>query len=173
MEQLVNISSYPAPWGPLWIATTDSGICTISLRDGREAFEKKLRGRVANALILESAGAHEPIHGQLEAYFNGQRRDFLVGLDLRGTSFQMQTWKALMRIPYGETRSYQDIAKRIGSPRAVRAIGQANGKNPVPIIVPCHRVVRANGDLGGFGAGLDLKKYLLGLEQSQAKGGSK
>jgi methylated-DNA-[protein]-cysteine S-methyltransferase len=101
---------------------------------------------------------------QLRAYFDGQLRKFEVPLDMQGTGFQMRCWRQLETIPYGETRSYLQIATAIGSPQAVRAVGAANGANPVPIIVPCHRVIGASGKLVGYGGGLPLKKRLLELE---------
>ncbi|MGB5331393.1 MAG: methylated-DNA--[protein]-cysteine S-methyltransferase [Woeseiaceae bacterium] len=101
---------------------------------------------------------------QLEEYFAGARKDFDLPLTLAGTEFQVSVLKALLEIPYGETVSYGDIAKRIGRPRAVRAVGAANGRNPIPIVVPCHRVIGSSGDLTGFGGGLDTKEALLRLE---------
>src|ERR1035438_1533137 len=105
---------------------------------------------------------------QLRAYFAGQLRHFDLPLDLRGTDFQLRVWRELERIPYGETRSYLQIAEAIGAPRAVRAVGAANGANPIPIVVPCHRVIGANGKLVGCGGGLPLKKRLLQLEGALA-----
>jgi len=104
--------------------------------------------------------------GQLEAYFAGRLRDFDLPLDLRGTTFQCAVWSALRTIPYGETWSYRDLAAHIGRPSAVRAVGAANGRNPIPIIVPCHRVIGSDGSLTGFGGGLPLKARLLALERS-------
>lgn len=101
---------------------------------------------------------------QLEEYFAGERKDFDLPLHLSGTDFQVQVLQELRRIPYGETTSYGDIAKRIGRPKAMRAVGAANGRNPIPIIVPCHRVIGSSGDLTGFGGGLDTKEALLRLE---------
>ncbi|MDH3417593.1 MAG: methylated-DNA--[protein]-cysteine S-methyltransferase [Gammaproteobacteria bacterium] len=101
---------------------------------------------------------------QLEEYFAGARKDFDLPLRLEGTEFQVSVLKALQEIPYGETVSYGEIAKRIGRPRAVRAVGAANGRNPIPIVVPCHRVIGSSGDLTGFGGGLDTKEALLRLE---------
>jgi len=101
---------------------------------------------------------------QLEEYFAGDRREFDLPLNLSGTEFQVQVLEELQRIPYGETTSYGDIAKRIGRPKAMRAVGAANGRNPIPIIVPCHRVIGSSGDLTGFGGGLDTKAALLRLE---------
>ncbi|MFY9726054.1 MAG: methylated-DNA--[protein]-cysteine S-methyltransferase [Bryobacteraceae bacterium] len=102
---------------------------------------------------------------QLRAYFAGELRRFDLPLDLAGTDFQRRVWLELTRIPYGETRSYQDLARAIGSPKAVRAVGAANGANPVAIVVPCHRVIGAGGKLVGYGGGLPLKRRLLDLER--------
>jgi len=101
---------------------------------------------------------------QLDEYFEGARKDFDLPLKLSGTEFQVSVLKALQNIPYGETVSYGEIAKRIGRPRAMRAVGAANGRNPIPIVVPCHRVIGSGGDLTGFGGGLDTKEALLRLE---------
>jgi methylated-DNA-[protein]-cysteine S-methyltransferase len=108
---------------------------------------------------------------QLRAYFNGQLRDFDLPLEMIGTQFQKRVWHALRTIPYGETRSYSQVAAEIGSPNAVRAVGAANGKNPIPIVVPCHRVIGAGGDLVGFGGGLPWKRLLLDLESKYADRG--
>ncbi|TFV54207.1 methylated-DNA--[protein]-cysteine S-methyltransferase [Mycobacterium sp. PS03-16] len=105
---------------------------------------------------------------QLEAYFAGTRTEFDLDLDLVGTGFQRRVWEALLTIPYGETRSYGEIARQIGAPGAFRAVGLANGHNPIGIIVPCHRVIGANGSLTGYGGGLDRKRTLLGLERTHA-----
>jgi methylated-DNA-[protein]-cysteine S-methyltransferase len=104
---------------------------------------------------------------QLDAYFAGERREFDLELDLVGTNFQRRVWEALLTIPYGETRSYGYIAEQIGSPGAFRAVGLANGHNPIGIIVPCHRVIGANGSLTGYGGGLERKRILLDLERSR------
>ena len=103
---------------------------------------------------------------QLQSYFAGKLRSFDLPLDPQGTDFQRSAWTALLDIPYGETRSYSDIARAIGRPKAVRAVGAANGQNPISIVIPCHRVVGSNGDLTGFGGGLDVKQQLLTLEGS-------
>jgi methylated-DNA-[protein]-cysteine S-methyltransferase len=105
---------------------------------------------------------------QLRAYFAGHLRRFDLPLDMRGTDFQLRVWRELERIPYGETRSYRQIAEALGAPRAVRAVGAANGANPIPIVVPCHRVIGASGKLVGYGGGLPLKKRLLQLEGALA-----
>jgi methylated-DNA-[protein]-cysteine S-methyltransferase len=101
---------------------------------------------------------------QLEAYFKGERREFDLPLDMRGTDFQKLAWRNLLNIPYGETRSYGEQARLIGNPKASRAVGLANGSNPIPIVVPCHRVIGANGSLTGFGGGIERKRWLLAHE---------
>jgi methylated-DNA-[protein]-cysteine S-methyltransferase len=106
---------------------------------------------------------------QLEEYFAGSRKDFDLPLRLDGTEFQVKVLKALQKIPYGETVSYGEIAKRIGKPKAMRAVGAANGRNPIPIVVPCHRVIGSGGDLTGFGGGLDTKEALLRLEAENSE----
>ena len=110
-----------------------------------------------NGLLVEAVR-------QLRAYFAGERREFRLPLDPQGTDFQRQVWRELESIPYGQTRSYSQIAAAIGAPRAVRAVGAANGANPLPIVVPCHRVIGSDGRLTGYGGGLALKKRLLELE---------
>ena len=118
----------------------------------------------------EDGWKHDPLafrdaEKQLVEYFAGARREFDLDIEMIGTPFQLEVWSALRRIPYGEVRSYSEIARKIGRPNAVRAVGAANGANPIPIIVPCHRVIGANGSLTGFGGGLDVKRSLLDLEQ--------
>jgi methylated-DNA-[protein]-cysteine S-methyltransferase len=113
-----------------------------------------------NPLLVEAAR-------QLQAYFDGSLREFHLPLDMTGTVFQRRVWRALLAIPYGETRSYAEIAAATGSPKAVRAAGAANGANPVPIVVPCHRVIGSGGKLVGYGGGLALKRRLLDLERGQ------
>jgi methylated-DNA-[protein]-cysteine S-methyltransferase len=113
-------------------------------------------------------GAFNDAVDQLGAYFAGELTDFDIELDLRGTEFQQRVWKALLTIPYGDTRSYGEIAEQIGAPGAARAVGLANGHNPIAIVVPCHRVIGARGSLTGYGGGLDRKRSLLELEQKRA-----
>jgi methylated-DNA-[protein]-cysteine S-methyltransferase len=102
---------------------------------------------------------------QLGEYFAGKRKMFSVALDMRGTHFQKDVWEALLAIPFGQTRSYGQLAKQLGNPRATRAVGAANGRNPISIIVPCHRVIGSSGKLTGFAGGLEVKAHLLGLEK--------
>jgi methylated-DNA-[protein]-cysteine S-methyltransferase len=104
----------------------------------------------------------------MDSYFEGSLREFSLPLQINGTAFQEQVWQALLEIPYGQMRSYADIAQRVGQPKGVRAVGRANGDNRISIIVPCHRVVGSGGELTGYGGGLWRKKYLLSLEQSES-----
>jgi methylated-DNA-[protein]-cysteine S-methyltransferase len=106
----------------------------------------------------------QPVITQLTQYFTGQRKSFDLELAMRGTEFQLAVWNELLRIPYGDTISYAELARRIGRPAAVRAVGAANGANPIPVIVPCHRVIGANGSLTGYGGGIERKQWLLALE---------
>ena len=150
---MVEVSS---PLGVLRIFATEMGICSLLFDDGAP-------GRIGDS--TERADHHERVAGQqLREYFAGTRRTFDVPLDLTGTDFQRAAWAALCTIPFGETRTYAEEARIIGRPKAVRAAGSANGRNPVPIIVPCHRVVASNG-LGGFSSGIDRKVTLLEHEQ--------
>ncbi len=142
----------------LRLAASASGIRAIEF-DPRPVSECTRNER--NPLLLEAAR-------QLRAYFAGQLREFQLPLDIEGTDFQKRVWRQVAAIPYGETRSYLQIAMAIGSPRAVRAVGAANGANPAPIVVPCHRVIGAHGNLVGYGGGLALKKRLLELEGAMA-----
>lgn len=151
------------------LAAARAGLCRLSLnapeseflaRLGSERPEWDWRRAGDDPLIVEAAS-------QLRAYFRGGLRRFDLPLDLGGTAFQRTVWSALQRIPYGETRSYRDIAAEIGRPSASRAVGRANGANPVAIIVPCHRVIASGGSLGGYACGLELKRFLLDLERSQ------
>jgi len=110
---------------------------------------------------------------QLAEYFSGRRKAFDLRLDFAGTEFQKKVWRALLTIPFGETRSYGEIAKQIGSPKAVRAVGAANGRNPISIVAPCHRVIGSTGKLTGFAGGLDTKAFLLDLERAGGRRGKK
>jgi len=157
-----------SPIGPLVLTATEIGICGIEFGtwvDSLPSLEKWCRktcGEFQLLLAPQGVSPHlDKAEQQLEAYFRGDSRLFDLDLDLRGTSFQVGVWQALTRIPYGETRSYKDIAGQVGSPKAVRAVGGANNRNPIPIIVPCHRVIGAGGQLVGYGGGLSIKTFLL------------
>ena len=134
----------------------------------RVCFEHDRHPQACDAGGMRDPARLQRARRQLEEYFAGTRRTFDLELHVVGTSFQLQVWKALRGIPYGETLSYAGLAERIGQPSACRAVGAANGRNPLPIIVPCHRVIGSNGTLVGFGGGLDVKRALLALERSNA-----
>jgi methylated-DNA-[protein]-cysteine S-methyltransferase len=148
-----------SPVGPLTLVATDAGLAAIlweNDRPGRVRLD--VRTQDGNHPVLREA------ERQLREYFAGKRSQFSVKLDMKGTAFQRQVWNALLTIPFGETRSYRQIAEQIGSPDAVRAVGAANGRNPVSIIAPCHRVIGSNGALTGFAGGLETKAFLLAHE---------
>lgn len=164
MSTSVAISSFPSPFGTIWLASAAEGLCGLLLRGSRGVLEMRVRARMGDLRFqVDHLANSEPVQ-QLKEYFRGERKQFQLPLDLRGTPFQRKVWNALQEIPYGETRAYAEIAVVVGNPRAVRAVGHANGRNPIPIIVPCHRVIRTNGSLGGYGGGLDVKESLLALE---------
>jgi len=125
---------------------------------------EELAGRLG-ARIVPDDGQNELILNEIHAYLRGELREFTIPIDLRGTEFQCNVWNAIAAIPYGETTTYGEIAESIGRPKATRAVGQATGANPVPLVIPCHRVLGTSGGLTGFGGGLPLKERLLGLEQ--------
>ena len=146
-----------SPIGDLLLAGDDDALTMIGFPEGAMRREPEIDWTHNERPFAEAAR-------QLTEYFAGERHDFDLPLRLNGTEFQLLVLDELRRIPYGETTSYGDIAKRIGRPKAVRAVGAANGRNPIPIIVPCHRVIGSGGALTGFGGGLDTKKALLKLE---------
>ena len=157
--------------GRLRVAVTRVGVVRISFaRESGEGFTGWLRRRVPDAEEVDWLPDLDRVRRELDEYFAGTRRTFEVPLDLRGTDFQLSCWRALQAIPYGETRSYAEVAENVGRPRAVRAVGAANGANPIPLIVPCHRVINTSGKLGGFGGGLDVKKRLLAFEGGSGSG---
>jgi O-6-methylguanine DNA methyltransferase len=160
-------SSVPTDRGICSVIATETGICwTGTPGTVREYGLFWLERRLPIERVIEGEEV-EPLQlamAQLRRYFAGEHMQFSCALDLRGTPFQVAVWKELYRIPYGQTRSYTQIAQAIGSPKALRAVGAANGANPVAVIVPCHRVIGSNGTLTGYGGGLPLKKWLLRLE---------
>ena len=150
----------PSPVGDLTLVASDEGLMAVLWHDDDPARVRLgARSEATDHPVLRDATS------QLSEYFAGQRQHFSVPLHFQGTDFQRQVWAALLDIPFGETRSYADIARAIGRPTATRAVGAANGRNPISIIAPCHRVVGSNGALTGFAGGVETKKYLLDLEQ--------
>ncbi|HVI08904.1 MAG TPA: methylated-DNA--[protein]-cysteine S-methyltransferase [Candidatus Binatia bacterium] len=171
MESL-STTVIDSPIGPLFLAASETGLVALEFdfrapgqqtirpnpRDIREERQSK------KYLFEESPATLRSYIDQLHEYFSGARREFTFALDLRGTDFQIACWRALLAIPYGETRSYADIARAVGKPAAFRAVGMANNRNPIAIVVPCHRVIASDGTLCGYGGGLDAKRKLLELE---------
>jgi O-6-methylguanine DNA methyltransferase len=163
METLFCIHT-PSPVGPLFLAASTRGLVRLE-------FESRIQDlSTRKKQLQESEEALAPYLCELEEYFTGRRRAFHFPLDLRGTDFQLQCWHALLDIPYGETRTYRDIAQAIGHPQAFRAVGMSNNRNPLAIVVPCHRVIASDGSLCGYGGGLDIKRKLLDLEGAHLPG---
>ncbi|MHA5054474.1 methylated-DNA--[protein]-cysteine S-methyltransferase [Streptomyces sp. SD15] len=158
MKQHTVIDS---PYGPLTLVADDGVLCGLYMVDQRHRPPQENFGERDDTPFGEAAD-------QLEAYFAGESKEFTLELRLIGTPFQRTVWDQLRRIPYGETRSYGELAVTLGNPGASRAVGLANGKNPIGIIVPCHRVVGADGSLTGYGGGLDRKQRLLDFERGSA-----
>ena len=151
----MSLCHYDSPIGMLRIVESEKGI--VEIQFGCD--EKEQLNPVAANTPLQKEAVR-----QLASYFSGERKAFSLPLDLRGTDFQLRAWNMLRDIPYGETRTYKQIAEAIGCPKGCRAVGMANNRNPIPIIIPCHRVIGTNGSLTGYRGGLDIKEYLLSME---------
>jgi methylated-DNA-[protein]-cysteine S-methyltransferase len=176
METL-DCMTMDSPIGPLFLAASSQGLVALEFdarlpgqqsirpnpRDLRKEDLREAKGK-SGFVFHESAPMMRPYGSELGEYFAGTRRTFSFPLDLRGTDFQLACWGALLAIPYGETRTYADIARAIGKPTAFRAVGMANNRNPVAVVVPCHRVIASDGTLCGYGGGLEVKRKLLELE---------
>ena len=162
MQRVIYYTQLNSPWDPLFLAGTEKGICLCQFlhRKDISSLISQLREK-PNHVAQENALPLAPAIDALEQYFSGETRALRHALDLQGTPFQFMVWSALQEIPLGETTTYGEIAGEIGRPGAARAVGQACGSNNVVLFVPCHRVVAAQGKLGGFGGGLSLKKALL------------
>ena len=155
-------TTYESPVGQLLLVGDGNHLHQVHFEHGKHAAKPAPEWK-------ESRQPFEEVIRQLKAYFRGELEDFEIPLSMEGTGFQRSVWEELRRIPYGETISYGQLAERIGKPKAIRAVGAANGSNPIPIIVPCHRVIGSDGSLTGFGGGLPTKKKLLELETRQLK----
>lgn len=151
---------------PMYSAATDEGICYIGTPHAPfSELEEMVSKQIKDAVFIEDDSVFEQCEQELREYYTGERHEFTVPLALWGTDFQRQVWEVLQQIPYGQTLSYLEVAEKMRNPRAVRAVGGAIGKNPLLVIVPCHRVITKDGKLGGFRAGLQMKMSLLELEQ--------
>jgi O-6-methylguanine DNA methyltransferase len=169
MEKL-HCTTLDSAVGPLFMAASDNGLVALEF-DARLPGQQSIRPNPRHLRKENNGFAFEPSPRamsdyicELEEYFSGNRREFSFPLDLRGTDFQIACWRALLAIPYGETRTYADIARAIGKGNAFRAVGMANNRNPIAIVVPCHRVIASDGTLCGYGGGLEVKRKLLELE---------
>ena len=167
----VMLSWMRSPLGPLVAGATAKGVCLLEFTDRRmlEAQFVTVRKRFDVPVIPGSNPHLETLQSEMEQYFAGSLRQFTVPLLYPGTPFQQRVWEQLLAIPYGETRSYEDVARATGDAKAVRAVGTANGKNRIAIVIPCHRVINKGGQLGGYGGGLRRKQFLLDLEQKIKK----
>jgi AraC family transcriptional regulator of adaptative response/methylated-DNA-[protein]-cysteine methyltransferase len=170
----VLLAWLPTPLGPMIAGATDDGVCLLEFSDRRmlEAQFERVQRRFGGPGVLGTNLHLEQLRKELAGYFLGSLRAFSVPLVYPGTPFQRRVWENLLDVPYGETRSYQDLAAAVGDPKAVRAVGRANGMNRIGILIPCHRIVNKNGDLGGYGGGLRRKQYLLNLEQAVVEAGA-
>ncbi len=165
---MIQYSSADTPVGLIYLAQYENELCSLAL--GEEAELKLLsylEDRFPGIQVNESETGLKSAKDQLNEYFAGKRSSFELPLKLEGTEFQRKVWGELLQIPYGVTISYGDLARKLGKPGGMRAVGAANGQNPIPIIVPCHRVIAADGSLGGYTGGLDIKYKLLELERQK------
>ena len=168
--EVLHSTTWTSDVGPLFLAASDRGLVALEFArrlPGQQTIRpnpQDLRAEGKQFRFEESEREMRPFIAELMEYFSGKRRDFTFPLDLRGTEFQLACWRALLAIPYGETRTYADIARTVGCPQGFRAVGMANNRNPVAIVVPCHRVIASDGTLCGYGGGLDIKRKLLQLE---------
>ena len=158
MSKDVYYSHYTSPVGELMLVGDGVSLQAVRFDKGGNSLDPQPDWLRRNAAFLT-------VKKQLDAYFEGQLTQFTLSLSPQGTEFQLRVWQALQEISYGKTCSYLDIARSLGDDKATRAVGAANGQNPIPIIIPCHRVIGQDGSLTGFGGGLDRKRYLLALEQ--------
>jgi O-6-methylguanine DNA methyltransferase len=164
----LTVSDMPSPVGRLCITYRGDTVYYIAfdVGDSEEMMKEHLERHLPSPLIFEHAPLIRSVQRELEQYFEGTRKRFTIRTQLLGTDFQLQVWTAVRSIPYGSTASYKNIAVTIGNPTATRAVGQAVGRNPIPIIIPCHRVIGEDGKLVGFGGGIDRKRRLLRLERT-------
>ena len=164
----ITFASYMSPSGKILIASSERGVCKIAFSADEDKFVHDVSSKFHSNVVRDDARLHSVIE-LLDSYFMGKPIKTRVTLDLRGTDFQRRVWSEVLKIPYGKTRAYSEIAYAIGRPRAWRAVGNAVGSNPVPPIIPCHRVVRSDGSLGGYTYGISLKRELLEMERTQAE----
>ncbi|MFD1425932.1 O-6-methylguanine DNA methyltransferase [Kroppenstedtia sanguinis] len=166
-SRVLSWSEMDSPVGPITLALSSKGVCHLNYMSGEKAIfslERWAKEWFGSVRLERNDREPAEVIQQLNEYFAGKRQQFDLPIDLYGTAFQKLVWQQLLMIPYGEVRSYKDVAQAMGAPKAVRAVGGANNRNPVSILVPCHRVIGSNGSLVGYGGGLKIKEYLLRLE---------
>ncbi len=161
----VFCTSFDSRIGTLYMASTERGVCKITIpKESKKDFFRWLEKHYETDLIVDNKSRNKDYIDQILRYLNGKLVEFTFPVDLVGTPFQTRVWKALSRIPYGTTISYRQLAKRIGVPKGFQAVGKANGANPLPIVIPCHRVIGSDGSLIGYASGVKTKEFLLRLE---------
>ncbi|MBI1805710.1 MAG: methylated-DNA--[protein]-cysteine S-methyltransferase [Ignavibacteria bacterium] len=161
----VYCTSFDSRIGRIYVASTARGVCKISVpRESRKDFFDWLKDHFDQETVSDNRAKNKEVIDQLTRYFNGKLAKFTCPIDLMGTPFQVRVWKELAKIPYGSTITYKQLAKRVMTPRASQAVGRANGVNPLPIIIPCHRVLGSDGSLVGYSCGIKTKEFLLRLE---------
>lgn len=170
MSETIWWSEVESDFGTFGVASSEMGLLTMLLPREAMDHEAAIRKLAGGCEIVPDNGHNAEAIQQLREYLASERREWDLPLDMRGTPFQVAVWNAVYEVPYGETVSYGEIARRIGNPAAVRAVGAANGANPLPPVVPCHRIIGSNGKLTGYGGGLPLKQRLLDLERTALGG---
>ncbi len=162
---MVYCTSFDSKIGLIYVATTEKGVCKVCLpRQTKRDFLRWLREHFDDSEVIDNKSRNREVIDQLTRYFNGKLAKFTVSVDLIGTPFQARVWKELTRISYGSTITYKQLARRLGTRRGFQAVGRANAANPVPIIIPCHRVLGTGGSLVGYASGVKTKEFLLKLE---------
>ncbi len=158
-------TSFDSRIGRIYVASTDRGVCKISVpRESRQDFFQWLKQHFELETVSDNRSRNREVIDQLTRYFNGKLAKFTCPIDLMGTPFQIRVWRELAKIPYGATITYKHLARRVQAPKAFQAVGRANGSNPLPIIIPCHRVLGSDGSLIGYAYGIKTKEFLLRLE---------
>jgi AraC family transcriptional regulator of adaptative response/methylated-DNA-[protein]-cysteine methyltransferase len=170
-QRVIDLKRLETPLGTMYACAVEEGVCLLEFTD-RKMLETEFRylSRVLNATIIQGDNPHfATLETQLKAYFDGQRKTFTVPLYMPGSAFQQSVWQVLQQVPYGATRSYKDQALALGKPESVRAVANANGMNKISILVPCHRIIGADGSLTGYGGGIWRKQWLLDFEKNNAR----
>ncbi|MBA4312564.1 MAG: cysteine methyltransferase [Chlorobiaceae bacterium] len=165
LQEEIYCTSFDSRIGRIYVASTENGVCKMSLpKENRKDFYSWLKDHFDLDMVIDNRSRNRDVIDQLTRYFNGRLAKFTCPVDLIGTPFQVRVWKELAKISYGSTITYKHLAKRVHAPKAFQAVGRANGANPLPIIIPCHRVIGSDGSLVGYAYGVKTKEFLLRLE---------